>query len=58
MLETNEDMKNGRVKLAIISHPKLKIKDLVRKREGKHGPSTWFCGTKHIEGTFTTPGMD
>ena len=58
MLDANEDTKNGNLAWAIRSNPKLKMKDLVRERACKDGPSTWFCGTMQINGTFSTPDVD
>ena len=51
-------MKNRNLERAIISEPKIKMKDLVRERAHKDGPDTWFCGTKQINGAFLTPEVD
>ena len=58
LLDTTEDIKNVKLVRAILSEPKLKMKDIVRERAHKDGPDTCFCGTKQIEGTFSTPYMD
>ena len=51
-------MKNWKLEGDIRSYPKLKMKDLVREISWKYIRAIWFCGTKQIEGAFSTPDVE